>query len=152
VTTVIELADVDGDGKLEIVLSEGDPVIYGQGRGKLAWFKPGTDIHQLWMEHRIVDDLNDGHSLQIADLCGNGFKDLIVGEIGNKATLETEPPRLMLFENDGHGNFTRHLIDEGHGTHHARLADLYGTGRLDIVSRALHGPQKWKVFIWRNLG
>jgi hypothetical protein len=152
VTTVIELGDVDGDGRLEIVLSEGDPVIYGQGRGKLGWFKPTGDIRQPWTEHRVADDLNDGHSLQIADFCGRGFNDLIVGEIGNKLTLETEPPRLMLFENDGRGRFTRHLIDEGFGTHHARAADLYGTGRLDIASRALHGADKWAVFVWRNLG
>ena len=152
VTTVIELADVDGDGRLEIVLSEGDPVIYGQGRGKLGWFKPGNDITEPWLEHRVADNLNDGHSLQIADLCGHGFQDLIVGEIGNKDTLETEPPRLMLFENNGRGQFSRHLIDQGYGAHHARLADFYGTGRLDIASRALHGPDKWKVFVWRNLG
>ena len=43
------------------------------------------------------------------------------------------------------------VIDQGIGTHHARLADFRGTGHLDIASRPLHGPDKWKIFVWSNL-
>jgi hypothetical protein len=42
------------------------------------------------------------------------------------------------------------VIDEGTGTHHARLADFRNRGVLDIASRPLHGPDKWKVFNWYN--
>lgn len=153
ITTVIAVGDIDGDGKLEIVLAEGDACIngYPQG-GKLGWFKPGLDIRQPWTEHRIADNLLDPHSLQLANLCGNGHLDMVVGEIGKKETQEQQPPRLFLYENDGKGNFTRHLIQQGIGTHHARVGDFRGTGRLDITSRPLHGPDKWKIFMWCNQG
>ena len=153
ITSVIAVGDVDGDGRPEIVLSEGDACIYGYPEGgKLGWFKPGPDIRAPWTEHWIAETLRDPHSLQLADLCGRGHADLIVGEIGKKETLETEPPRLLLFANDGQGNFTNHPIEQGVGTHHARLADFRGTGRLDIASRSLHGPDRWKIYVWYNEG
>ncbi len=149
ITTLIGVGDMDGDGELEIVLSEGDACIYGYPEGgKLGWFKRGNDIHQLWTEHRLEEHLLDPHSLQLGDLCGNGHLDLLVGEIGVRERLEESPPRLFVYENDGHGGFTRHQIDQGVGTHHARLVDFRGIGVLDIASRPLHGPDKWKIFVW----
>lgn len=151
ITTLIAVGDLDGDGQLEIVLSEGDACIYGYPEGgKLGWFKRGNDIRGLWHEHRLEEHLLDPHSLQLGDLCGNGRLDILVGEIGVRDRLEENPPRLFVYENDGSGGFTRHMIDHGIGTHHARLADFRGVGVLDIASRPLHGPDKWKIFVWYN--
>jgi hypothetical protein len=151
ITTVIAVGDVDGDGRPEIVLSEGDPCIYGHPEGgKLGWFKPGRDIRQPWTEHRVDEGLLDAHSLQVGDLCGHGRLDLVVGEIGIADQLEARPPRLLLYENLGGGRFQRHVLDQGVGTHHARLADFRGQGVLDIASRPLHGPDKGGIFIWFN--
>ncbi len=43
----------------------------------------------------------------------------------------------MIYENDGRGIFTRHIIDEGTGTHEAILVDLRQTGHLDILGKPL---------------
>ncbi len=151
ITTVIGVGDLDGDGRPEVVLSEGDACIYGKPQGgKLAWFKPGRDLREPWEEHPMDDGLLDPHSVQLADLCGNGRLDVLVGEIGVHDRLEKSPPRLMVYENDGQGGFTRHILDEGVGVHHARVADFRSRGVLDIASRPLHGPDKWKVFVWYN--
>ena len=151
ITTMIAFTDVDGDGRNEILLSEGDPCIYGHPEGgKFAWFKPGADITALWEEHLVEEHLLDAHSLQVGDICGNGYRDVLVGEIGVRETYTEKPPRLLVFENDGKGNFTRHVIDEGTGTHHARLVDLRRRGVPDIVSRPLHGPEKWNIIAWIN--
>lgn len=151
ITTVIAVGDIDGDGKPEIVISEGDACIYGYPQGgKLGWFKPGANVHDLWVEHRLEEHLLDPHSLQLGSLCDTGHLDILVGEIGKRETLLQQKPRLMIYENDGKANFTQHVIDEGTGTHHARLADLRKKGVLDIVSRPLHGPEKWKLFAWYN--
>lgn len=153
ITTLIAVGDIDGDGRPEVVLSEGDACIYGYPQGgKLGWFKPEGNIREPWTEHRIDENLLDPHSLQLADLCGNSHLDLLVGEIGKRETLEQEPPRLMIYENDGTGHFTRHVVEAGIGTHHARLADFRGHGLLDIASRPLHGPNKWNLYVWYNEG
>ena len=151
ITTLIAVGDIDGDGKPEIVLSEGDACIYGYPEGgKLGYFKPEGDIRAMWKETRLDEGLLDPHSLHLADLCGTGSLDILVGEIGVKDKFESHPPRLMLYENKGNGEFERHVLDEGVGTHHARLIDLQNRGTLDIVSRPLHGADKWKVFAWLN--
>ena len=151
----IAVGDVDGDGSVEIVLSEGDPCIYGKSQGgKVSWFKPGSDVLAIWEEHVIEDFLLDAHSLQLGDLCGNGRLDILVGEVGvadpHTDEYAVRPPRLIIYENDGRGGFTPHVIDEGTGTHEAVLVDVWNRGVLDIVGKPLHGPEKWHVHVWAS--
>ena len=57
--------------------------------------------------------------------------------------------RLMLFQNDGKGNFTMHLADKGHESHlGTQLADLDSDGDLDIVSIAWDNYKF--LHVWRN--
>ena len=154
--TKVAIADVDGDGRNEILLAEGDPCVYGKMQGgKVSWFRPGADITARWEEHVLEDFLLDAHTLQLGDICGNGRLDILVGEVG-LADKETDaylvhPPRLIVFENDGKANFTRHVIDEGTGIHEGLLVDLrQQRGVLDIAGKPLHGPEKWCVHVWYN--
>lgn len=156
VTTKCLIADIDGDGRNEIVLSEGDAVVYGFPRGcKCAWFKPKDgDMTGFWDEHIIRDDMVDAHTLKAGPITGPGKVDLLLGEIG-KLDRETggyagRQPRLWVLENDGVGNFTFHLIDEGTGVHDSALLDLRGNGCLDIVGKPLHSTHKWHIFAWFN--
>ena len=156
ITTKILVADIDHDGKNEIILAEGDAYIYGHDEGgKLAWFKPNDDGGENWEEHMIDTGLLDAHSIGAADLCSNGHCDIFAGEIGavrrggNSSDYIIRPPRLMVYENDGKGNFAkRHIIDEGTGIHEAALFDLDGDGKLDIVGKPLHGPGRWNIYAW----
>ena len=159
ITNKIVIADIDGDGKNEILLSEGDAYIYGHDQGcKLAYFKAVDDNYTgKWEEHIIETGLLDAHSIAVADLCGNGNLDLFIGEIGaverNGACDDyiIRQPRLLVYENDGSGNFnTRHVIDEGTGIHEACLLDLNGNGSLDIIGKPLHGPEKWNIHVYYN--
>ncbi len=176
ITTKIAVGDIDGDGRDEIVLAEGDPCVYGQmDGGKLAWFKPGGAITDLWEEHLIADGLLDAHSLQIGDVCGTGRLDILVGEVGvphrprrlfgrlrsaagrllgsrdaTGSSYTLRPPSVLLFENNSKSGFTRHVVDVGTGIHDGLLADVLGRGVLDIVGKPLHGPERWNVHIWFN--
>jgi len=177
ITTKVAIGDIDGDGRNEIVLSEGDPCVYGRIQGgKLAWFKPKSDITEMWNEHVLADGLLDAHTLQLGDICGNGYLDILVGEVGvthqqvkdyraskksrgtlferiinrNPLSYAIKQPRILVFENDGRANFTQHLIDKGTGIHDGLLADVLNRGVLDIVGKPLHGPEKWNVCVWYN--
>jgi hypothetical protein len=158
ITAKIAIGDIDGDGKNEIVLSEGDAYIYGYKEGgKLAWFKPNGGITGLWREHIVETGLLDGHTLHLADLCGNGRLDILVGEIGvisgSCEDYTARSPRIMVYENDGAGRFpTRYTIDCGTGTHEAVLADLTNSGRLDLIGKPLHGDEQWNIHAWYNQG
>ena len=152
-TTRLAIGDVNGDGRNEIVVSEGDPCIYGRPwGGRLAWFEPGEDVHGPWREHRLAEGLLDAHTCRLGDVCGNGHLDIFTAEIGTAGSYRERPPRLLVFENDGRGSFTRHVIDEGEGVHEAVLVDLRRRGVLDIVGRPLQGPNKWKLYAWYNEG
>jgi hypothetical protein len=155
ITTKIEIGDIDGDGKNEILLAEGDPCVYGKMQGgRAGWFKPRGSIDGPWEEHTLEDGLLDAHSLKIGNLCGNGMNDILLGEVGlaDHATdmYARRPPRILVFQNDGQGRFTRHVIDEGTGCHDAVLTDTRGNGKLDIVTKPLHGPEKWKIHVYLN--
>ena len=93
-------------------------------------------------------------SLQVENVCDNGRLDILVGKVG-VADRDTDGytvrlPRLILYENQGSGDFARHVIDEGTGIHDALLVDMRNVGVLDIVGRPLHGPEKWNVHVYYN--
>jgi hypothetical protein len=155
VTNKIAIGDLDGDGRNEIVLSEGDPCIYGKTQGgKVSWFKPGPNITDMWHAHVLEDFLLDAHTLAVGDLTGSGALDILVGEIGVASETrgyQGRDPRILVFENDGKANFTRHLIDDGTGIHNGLLADTFNTSKLDLVGKPLHGPERWSIHVYSQI-
>jgi hypothetical protein len=149
ITTVIAAGDIDGDGLAEIVLAEGDACIYGRpDGGRVAIFRRGTDVREPWQETVLAERMLDPHSVVLADL-GRGVLDLVVGEIGVKEKYSEQPPRMMWFANDGRGNFAGPRdFDIGTGSHHARMIRLGAGRRPAIVSRPLHGPEKWDLHLF----
>lgn len=152
ITTKVQIADINGDGKNEIILTEGDACCYGKAAARMAWFSPGSDIHELWEEHRLFSDLLDPHSLRVGDIAGNGFADILVGEAGKlvKGTddWDERKPEIFVLKNDGCGNFEKIVIDSGTGIHDAFLVDLDGDGKLDVAGRPLFGDEKWNLQVY----
>ena len=135
VKTRLAVADFTGDGHLDIVLSEGE-----SNPGRLAICSRGDD------EPRILrEDLFHPHSLEIADFDGDGRPDFFVAEMG----LGKNPnPRMFIFRNSGGGGFEEILFQAGIPTHEAKVADMTGNGRPDIVGKPYH-PQR-HIDIWYN--
>jgi hypothetical protein len=135
VMTRVAVADLDGDGELEVVLSEGE-----SDPGRLALCRPPD-----WEPKVLMDDLFHPHSLEIADFSGDGLPDIFVGEMG----LGRNPnPRMMILVNKGKAEFETVVIQEGVPIHEGKVGDLTGDGRPDIIGKPYHPDRH--VDVWFN--
>jgi len=138
--TRIAVGDLDDDGDLEVVFSEGDSPHLGDHMGRVGWFDPPD-----WEEHILRDDMYCPHSVQIADFDGDGRPDIYVGEMG---LGENDDPVHMIFRNQGNGEFEETLIDRGVPTHEAKAVDVDGDGRPDIIGKGYEPDPH--VDVWYN--
>jgi hypothetical protein len=101
--------------------------------------------------HVLVAEVKHGHSLQIADIDGDGHLDIFAAEMAKWTEKQAQPDnpdaRAWIFFGDGRGHFRQTLFVRGMGFHEARVADLDGDGRMDILSK----PYNWdtpRVDVW----
>jgi len=141
----IEIGDIDGDGKLDVIVSE-ERWQSKQPDANLYWFAQPADgpTSGQWESHIVVTEYSL-NNLDVADMDNDGDIDIVTCE--HKGPLGQF--RLQIFENDGRGNFTEHIADRGKESHlGTQLGDLDCDGDLDIVSIA------WDYYkflhVWRN--
>ncbi len=130
-------SDVNGDNQLDIVVS----VANGDTNG-VFWFEAPADPQSAnWVRHTVVVQ-NTTNSLDVADMDEDGDMDIISAE--HRGTK-----KLAVWENDGNGNFTEHVVSSGKESHlGAQVSDLDGDDDLDIVSIAWDDFQY--LHLWRN--
>jgi hypothetical protein len=89
-------------------------------------------------------DLIHGHTLQVADIDGDGNLDIFAAEMAQWKTgnvPDNPEATSWIFYGDGRGNFRRTVFTTGIGWHEGRVADLDGDGRMDILDK----PYTWKA-------
>ena len=106
-------ADVNGDGKIDILATRG----HGVG---VLWFEAPT-----WKPHVIDDTINSTHSTDFGDIDGDGDIDM--------STVGYESKLAVWYENDGKGNFTRHVLSRDQMAYDTMITDLDGDGDKDIL-------------------
>jgi hypothetical protein len=98
----IAAADVDGDGKVDLVLGAGWKPSDTKGGGTLQWLKRGKTLDDEWTLHPIGAEPTL-HRIRFADLDGTGKPVLLVGPLfGRNSTpkknwMDGSPVRLMAY-------------------------------------------------------
>ena len=149
------LADVNRDGKPDLVFTNGDALDYF-GQGIRPWF--GIQ----WLENRgdgtfqfhRIGDMPCAFGPNVADLNGDGQPDILaVSPFADWS--KPEAVSLMAWINDGHQNFTPVVL--AHAPTHlitAAVGDLDGTGVPVIVTGGFHQFAPWdrmsNITLWRR--
>jgi hypothetical protein len=136
----------------QIVIAPGD------GIGPVKWYEcqGNPPDSKSWMGHDLVGrTMIHPHSLQVADIDGDGHLDIFVAEMAKWSESKNVPDnpqaQAFIFFGDGRGHFRKTVFQTGMGFHEARLADLDGDGRIDVLSK----PYNWetpRVDVWLNQG
>lgn len=126
-------------GRPEVVLVVGDgvgPLILYQ------WVK-GT-----WRPKRLVDSVDNGHSLAVLDYDRDGHADIFCAEM--RLNGGNADAKAWVLLGDGRGGFRNTVLVTGFDHHESRLADLDGNGTLDLLGKP-YNHETPALHIWLNL-
>jgi hypothetical protein len=133
--TQTKTMDVNGDGRLDIVICDGE-----NPSAKSARLEAPADPRRgQWKTHPLPrgDDAARGalHSLQVADFDNDGDLDIFTVEM--EKFPGARPPRWFVWENtDGKGKLVeRVILDANLGGHEAVAGDVDGDGDVDICAK-----------------
>lgn len=159
--TDVRAANLAGhnDGKLDLAVAQ-----FGYNQGEIRWMK---NLGDWKFESHILLNLSGTINVCCADLCGAGHTDIV-------ALVSQEWEQVVLFRNDGAGNFRSQILfgstNEDYGSSGMSLCDLNGDGRPDILytngdgfayadpgTRPWHGVQWFEnrgagFFVYHRLG
>lgn len=121
-------ADIDGNGRLDVVVSS-DLHSGGTPIGSMYWFEnPGGAATGAWSRHTIVQDLSDTEHINdigIADMDRDGRLDVVIRHLG-------PTPKVRVLFQDTPDMWTVRTL-QVRAREGLKLADLDRDGRLDIV-------------------
>ncbi len=146
----IQPLDVDGDGKVELILGA-DWQPSNTKTGGTVWLlqRPG-DLDQPWTPIKL-DEEPTMHRMRAADLEGKGRKELLCKTLHGKDAKPGEGAGARLFvlkrpADPFKESWTREMIqDEIHTTHNFWPVDWDGDGKEEILLAGLEG-----VFLFRK--
>jgi hypothetical protein len=138
----LELADIDGDGGVDVVVSAEDPT--GELASEVVWYRQPEALDDEW-DRQVISRGFSTNGMDVADFDGDGDVDVVTGELlGDR--------RVTIWENVGRPEgvmWVEHLVDSGKESHlGARVHDLDDDGDLDIVSIGFYEPNL--LHLWVN--
>jgi hypothetical protein len=150
----LDLVDLDGDGDLDIIYTNGDAFDYARP-GPRPW-------HGIqWLENRggtftfhRVGNFPGAYSPVCVDLNGDGHKDLVAVSAFNNWD-DPSAVSLMGWVNDGRNNFTP--VPLAHAPTHlitVVAADMDGDGVPELITGAFHAYPPWgklsRITLWKR--
>lgn len=154
----IELVDMNGDGRVDVLFSNGDildePYVWKPYHG-IQWLE---NMGNLKFEHRFISPMYGAHRAVAGDVAGRGKKDVVAVSFlpGDKFPdrKEKKADAVVMFEQLPDGSFARHPIASADcDAVVCIVGDFYGTGRQDIaVGNFSSMSTDHPVRIFKNLG
>jgi len=140
----VAVGDINGDGRCDIILS---PSEYKGQTYQVAWYEaPSDPASPEWAQHVIIPAIESVcHSLQVADMDGDGLLDIVTARMHQGAP----PQEVMVLLNREKGRKWEKLVVSTRGSHDLLVADFDGDGRPDILG-ANHGGPYQPVELWLN--
>jgi hypothetical protein len=162
-STGIQLVDLNNDGKLDVLYTNGDVMDSGALR---------PDHGVQWLENKGTFPFEHHHLLSMygvqravaADLRHVGLKDIVAvnclpEEIYGKQLLwSLNLDSIVVLEQTAPGQFTRHTLEKGNCNHvTCSLGSLENDGKIDLVTGDFYFRPKAKditdsVTVWKNRG
>jgi hypothetical protein len=134
------MADMDGDGRNELVVADADIV-----ESRVALLKNVDGRGGRWERKDLPQSFRYGslHALGVADFDGDGDPDVIANEQEELLPEGRENPRWVIWENLGSGRFAERIIlDARLGGHELQVGDVDADGDIDICSK-VWGSRPW---------
>ncbi len=118
----VEQFDFNGDGVNEFLICE-----FGDNRGQLALYRYDGSKY----ERQVLDPSPGAIRFEIRDMTGDGYPDIV-------ALFAQGDERIVLFENDGTGNFSGRprilaRFPPVYGSMYFSMHDFNNDGKLDIL-------------------
>ena len=154
----IELVDLNGDGRLDVLYTNGDildePYLYKPYHG-VQWLENQGDMKFV---HRRMADMYGVHHAASGRVCGGKLPDVVAvsflpaDRFPDRASKR--PDAVVLFEQTAPGKFERHPLAVGNcDAVVCAVGDLFGSGRADVVVGNFSAPDTTApVTVYRNRG
>jgi hypothetical protein len=143
--TMIKVADLDADGKLDVVISHSEMEDY-----PLSWYQ-ADDPKGAWTEHHIDASYGWCQTLDVGDVDLDGDLDVLAARFTRpSAPMVPLPHDVRIYINSGGARaWEKQVVSPDKSMYFGHFADLGKDGDLDIV-----GPRSYwtgPIELWQNL-
>lgn len=133
----VRVADINGDGKQEIIFVEErlDFETRKAGYGIVGWLSQPADPRTGSWDVHVIDRIRSPHSLDVADLDGDGQLEVVCAEHDPFWPYRTRSRLIIYKRADSLGRaWTYHMLDDRFEHHDGAEVFEFAQGRLGIIS------------------
>lgn len=135
----VAAADLDGDGRLDIALTP------AESTGEIAWYAaPADPVTGTWRRVVLLAGADCYHSLQLVDLDGDGWRDLLTAQMHTASGS----PVVEAYLNPGDDSAWSRILIAQASSHNLAVGDHDRDGRPDLLGCDYIGAPP--VTVWTN--